>query len=86
MNCAHWAMQVINQTVSERSMAVPIARQVLGRPAGNEASQICDRGWVSRSRPSDLWLVPSLLPSLPAHPEVGGSRPCAAGALEPQPF
>ena len=26
-----------------------------------------------------LWVVPSLLPTLPAHPEVAGSRPCTAG-------
>ena len=39
---------------------------------------ICrDGACVSRSRSSDLCVVPSLLPSLPAHPEVAGSTLCS---------
>ena len=36
------------------------------------------RAYVSRSRSSDHWVVPSLLLTLPAHPEVAELTPCSA--------
>ena len=35
-------------------------------------------GCASWSQSSDLWVVPSLLPTLPAHPEIAGSTSCSA--------
>ena len=47
------------------------------RARGAHARRGCSL-YVSQPRSSDLRLVPSLLPSLPAHPEVARSTPRSA--------